>query len=234
RRAQRPAPQDLRLSRPARHDPAAGVLVGDGDDHQGAALMEKKRLFLAVNLAMAPTRKIADAVAKMRAAAEKRGLRVGWVPPANLHVTMKFLGWASADVIDAVRDQVRAVLAGRRAFEVAARGAGGFPSDGNARILWVGVHDASGTLAEGAAGLDGGLVGLGFARENRDFHAHVTVGRVKDGRRTEDLVAPWRRTEFGTSPVREIVLYESHMKASGSEYVAQFREPLLEPPTESP
>jgi 2'-5' RNA ligase len=196
-------------------------------------MMEKKRLFLAVNLGVAPTRKIADAVTKMRAAAEKRGLRVGWVPPANLHVTLKFLGWSTADVVAAVRDRVHAAASGRRAFEVAARGAGGFPSDGNARVLWVGVSDPSGTLVEIAGALDGTLAELGFAREERSFHPHVTVGRVKDGRGTEDVLAPWRRTEFGTSLVREIVLYESHMKASGSEYVAQFREPFVAAPEPS-
>jgi 2'-5' RNA ligase len=189
-------------------------------------MAEKKRLFLAANLGVATTRRIAEAAAKMRAAAERKGLRVGWVPPANLHVTLKFLGWSPGDIVEAVRDRVHAAVAGRSAFEVGARGVGGFPTDTSARVLWVGVADPSGALAEIARALEAAMAELGFAREDRAFHAHVTLGRVKEGRGTDDVLAPWRKSDFGTSVVREIVLYESHMKSSGSEYIAQFRVPL--------
>jgi 2'-5' RNA ligase len=187
---------------------------------------KKIRLFLAANLGLATTRKIADALGKMRAVAERRGLRVGWVPPANLHVTLKFLGWSMTDVVEAVRDRVTAVAEGQTAFEVTARGAGGFPTDASARVLWVGVHDPSDGLGRLARGLEQAMAGLGFAPENRPFHPHVTVGRVKEGRGTDEVLAPWHKTEFGTSWVREIVLYESIMKSSGSEYIAQFRASL--------
>src|SRR5215468_8405265 len=151
-------------------------------------MSEKKRLFLAVNLGVATTRRIADAVAKMRAAADRRDLRVGWVPPANLHVTLKFLGWSSADVVEAVRDRLLVAMAGMKGFELQARGAGGFPSDGSARVLWVGLHDPSGALAPLADRVDGQMAELGYPRETRSFHPHITVGRVKEGRGTEEVL----------------------------------------------
>jgi RNA 2',3'-cyclic 3'-phosphodiesterase len=188
---------------------------------------EKKRLFLAVSLGVSVTRKIGDAVAKMRAAADRRGLRVGWVPPANLHLTLKFLGWSSGEVVDAVRDRVAVAAAGVKAFELSARGTGGFPSDASARILYVGLADPGGVLAPLAECIDARMVELGFAAETRPFAAHITIGRVKEGSGTDELIAPWKQTDFGTSPVREIVLYESFTKSSGSEYMAQFRLPLV-------
>jgi 2'-5' RNA ligase len=190
---------------------------------------EKKRLFLAVNLSVAVTRKIGEAIGKMRQAAERRGLRVGWVPPANLHVTLKYLGWSSAEVVEAVRDQVAALSSGLGAFELGARGTGGFPSETGARVLWVGVSDPAGVLGPLAERVDVAMAGLGYAREERPFHPHVTVGRVKEGKGTEEVLAPFRGVDFGSSTVRDIVLYESFTKASGSEYVAQFRHPLAIP-----
>lgn len=189
----------------------------------------KKRLFLAVNLGVGVTRKIADAVGKMRATAERLGVRVGWVPPANLHVTLKFLGWSSPDVVDVIRDRVLAIAAGTRGFELVARGAGGFPGDGHARILWIGLVDASGILAPLAERIDREMTALGYAAEGRPFHPHVTVGRVKEGHGTEEILAPWQRTDFGSSAVRDIVLYESFTKSTGSEYMAQFRVALSRP-----
>src|SRR5262249_6278329 len=132
RRAARDAAQAHLVARDARSDPAAVGILGDGGLAERAEdawlrMSEKKRLFLAVNLGVGTTRKIADAIVKMRAAADRRGLRVGWVPPANLHVTLKFLGWSSPDVIHAVRDRVVVAMGGMKGFELQARGAGGFP-----------------------------------------------------------------------------------------------------------
>jgi len=192
-------------------------------------MAEKKRLFLAMNLGLAVTRKIADATVKMRSAAERRGLRVGWVPAANLHLTLKFLGWSSGDVVEAIHDRVVAAALGVKAFELHARGAGGFPTDAGARILWVGVTDPAGVLAPLVQRLDGLMVELGFAREHRPYSAHITIGRVKDGPGTEEILAPWKQIDFGTSLVREVVLYESFTKSSGSEYMTQFRVALARP-----
>ena len=67
---------------------------------------QKQRLFWAVNLSVAVTRKVAEAVDGMRRLAEGKA-RVAWTPPANLHVTVKFLGWTSPEAVTAIRDVVR-------------------------------------------------------------------------------------------------------------------------------
>jgi RNA 2',3'-cyclic 3'-phosphodiesterase len=188
---------------------------------------DKKRLFLAVNLDIAVTRKIGDAAARMRQAAERRGIRVSWVPPVNLHVTLKFLGWTAAEAVMAIRDTIRDAVAARRPFEIAARGAGAFPSEASPRVLWIGLTDPDGSLAALARLLEDRMVGLGFTRESRPFSGHVTVGRVKEGKGAEDVLAPFRHTDFGTSLIREAVLYESTTKSTGSEYTALARWELL-------
>jgi len=179
---------------------------------------DKKRLFLAVNLSVAVTRKIADAAARMRQTAERRGLKVGWVAPANLHVTLKFLGWTPAEAATAIEDKMAAALAGRRPFDLGARGAGAFPTESQARVLWVGIADASGGLAQLAAVAEEQMEKLGYARETRPFSAHVTVGRVKEGKGADEVLAPFKQTDFGTSSIREVILYESQMRSTGSEY----------------
>ncbi len=187
----------------------------------------KKRLFLAVSYSVAVTRRIADAIAKLRPAVDGAGLKVTWAPPQSLHVTTKFLGWANAEVVDAIRDRMQDILEGRKGFDLGARGVGAFPDERRPRILWVGVHDGTSALKAIADATDASMAELGFPRETRAFSPHVTIGRVKDASGgVEGIFAPLRQTDFGISQVREVILYESIMKSSGSEYVALFRLPL--------
>jgi 2'-5' RNA ligase len=190
---------------------------------------EKKRLFLAANLSVAVTRKIAEAAARMRQTAERRGLKVGWVAPANLHVTLKFLGWTAAEAPAAIEDRMAAALAGRKPFEVSARGAGAFPTEAQARVLWVGLSDPGGGMAQLAAVAEAEMEKLGYARESRPFAAHVTIGRVKEGKGAEEVLAPFRQTDFGSSSINEVILYESQMRSTGSEYTALARMALGRP-----
>jgi 2'-5' RNA ligase len=199
-------------------------------ERTGEREVKKQRLFLAVNLSVAATRKIAEAVVRMSRAPEAGGMRVAWVPPQNLHVTLKFLGWARPEVVEPIRDKVREGVKQRKGFDLHARGAGAFPNARHARVLWAGVEDPSGALGRLVADVETWMQGLGFPREERAFHPHVTIGRVKEGGNAESLLAPFAGGDFGTSLIREVVLFESVMKSNGSEYIPLFRAPLDAPP----
>ena len=190
----------------------------------------KKRLFLGVSTHVAVARKIAEAISRMRGAADKAGMRVSWAPAVNLHVTLKFLGWAGEEVVDAIRDRMRVVVEGKKAFEIGVRGTGAFPDERHAKVLWVGVTDPSGTLRELADATDASMAELGFPKETRPFSAHVTVGRVKEGTGAAEVLTPFAGTDFGNSLIREVVLYESITKPTGSEYIPLGRIPFIAPP----
>jgi len=192
---------------------------------------KKVRLFWAVNLSVAVTKKIAEAQNRMRNATRALPIRVLWVPAANLHATLKFLGWARAEAIEGIRDAVGELVRGRKGFEVVARGVGAFPGENDARVLWAGLEDPSGQLAALAGAVEAHMERLGFAREKRAYHPHVTLGRVKEGGRSgaEVLAAARPVADFGSSLVREVVLYESKMMSEGSEYTPRARIALEVP-----
>jgi 2'-5' RNA ligase len=188
-----------------------------------------KRLFLAVNLSIPSTRRVAEALERMRRGCEGgAGPKVSWVPPANLHVTLKFLGWTRPEVVPAIRERVAAGVAGRKPFEVEAVGTGAFPSTHAARVIWVGVRDGSGALAALAGEVEKWMAELGFEREARAYHPHITLGRVRDsgGADCTNLLGSAGVQSFGGSTIREVVLYESITKSRGSEYSALCRMPL--------
>lgn len=186
------------------------------------------RLFVAVNLQIACARRLADTVTKLRAQTKAKA-KVSWVPAANLHVSLKFLGWARPEVVPAIRGALQAAAVGRRGFEIVTRGFGGFPDLQAPRVLWAGIADPSGGLAALAQAVEKKMTALGFAAETRPFSPHVTIGRVKEGWTPElsALLSP--DAAFGTSLIREVVLYESETKSTGSEYIARARAPLSVP-----
>jgi 2'-5' RNA ligase len=183
------------------------------------------RAFLALVFSVGVTRRLADEVAGRKGRVADAGLRVAWVPAANLHLTLKFLGSVPEESLEAIAAAVGRVAARHAPFEARARGLGAFPSAAHPRILWAGV-DGGEALKRLQADVEGALAELGFAKEERAFHPHVTVGRVKEQKGALDGAAWASDAEWGVSQMSEIVLYESRTLRAGAEYVARARVPI--------
>jgi 2'-5' RNA ligase len=197
------------------------------DDEQGAAAKGNcaVRLFVGVKISMAAVDAIAAAVERMREAARDRGVRVRWLSPAAYHVTLKFLGEARPEALDAVRDALGAALAGADGLAFRTRGAGAFPDPARARVVWVGVDDG-GRLAKLAAACERAVVPLGFAAERRGFHPHVTIGRLREVANVEPVLLGCTEQEYSETRADRVTLFESIMKSSGSEYAVRAEFPL--------
>jgi 2'-5' RNA ligase len=181
------------------------------------------RIFLALNFSVAVTRRIAEEVERRKAPLTEAGFRVAWVPAANLHVTLKFLGSIREEAIEGVAGGLKRVAGRHQPIEAKAQGLGAFPSPARPNVLWIGVSAPS--LAALQRDVEGTLVELGFEKDERAFHPHVTVGRVKESR--GDASELWKSdVDCGASPLTEIVIYESKTRSAGAEYIARARVPL--------
>jgi RNA 2',3'-cyclic 3'-phosphodiesterase len=194
--------------------------------------MRRIRAFVAVNLPIALVQKVVAHQSELRKAARAASLGVAWVPAPNLHVTLKFLGDIPEESVHAIRDLFTARLASRPAVPVVVRGAGAFPSRARPRVLWVGLESPERGLEALAGDLDGWLSELGFEREARPFHPHLTLGRVRQG--AADILGPLEQVTLGEAVIDEVVLYESVLQRSGAEYTPHLRVPLLAPKDRPP
>jgi 2'-5' RNA ligase len=187
----------------------------------------KIRLFIAVNLSVPVVRAVAELAEAVRRDVDETGLRVAWVPTANLHITLKFLGWSNEEAIEAIADRLRRELAARGAPSLRAHGVGAFPGPKSPRVIWVGVDDAGGALSALARDVDEWMSDLGFIKEERAFRPHLTIGRVKEGNGSvQEILDKYGDRDCGVSAVREVVVYESKLRARGAEYVARARVAL--------
>ncbi len=155
---------------------------------------------------------------------------VRWVPPGNLHYTVKFLGDLSAARRPELEAALDAVGARHAAFDAELTGAGCFPAVKRPRILWVGMGEGAAALAALARDVDAAVEPLGWAPEDRPFKAHLTVGRVKRPTPRSDAAAWIRALEghpFGRFPVATLVLFQSLLRPQGPLYTPLKRITLV-------
>lgn len=188
--------------------------------------MKHVRIFAAINLSVTSVRKLAELQTALQKTQEP-DLDVRWVPPANLHVTMKFFGNLSPDQVVAATDAVKTAATGLRPFAVTAKGLGVFPDATSPRVLWVGLADGATALNTLQTRLEDAAEALGFPRDPRPFRPHLTIGRVTSGAAGVDAwLEQHAATDCLISTVEELVLYESRLQRTGAEYVAHARHPL--------
>lgn len=188
--------------------------------------MDRIRVFLGLNFPLPVVRRLVDDVKGLQASVRQAGLEVAWVPAANIHLTLKFLGSIEPTLVEAIRDRLRARGEPRAPFEIEAFGLGAFPSLERPRILWAGVKPSA-PLDELAGMVESSLVELGFPAEERPFHPHLTLGRVRHGAGTlEPLLGSRAPVAYGAGRMQEIVVYQSRVLRQGAEYSVLERIPL--------
>ncbi|HEU4611289.1 MAG TPA: RNA 2',3'-cyclic phosphodiesterase [Kofleriaceae bacterium] len=182
-----------------------------------------KRLFVGVRVSVQTANALAAAAETLQRRARDAGIDLKWVAPVNYHVTLKFLGWTREDAIGAVRDALDEALVGVAPLAFRTARLGAFGSLDKASVLWAGVErarggEAAGPLDEVAARVEDAMAGIGFARETRPFHAHVTLARLRESRPVRELVLPLSEQMFSDTRVDGVTLFESETKSSGSVY----------------
>ena len=181
------------------------------------------RLFAAVDLdetARAAAAACASAIAT-RLATTDAPSPVRWVPPEQLHFTLRFLG----DVSKQQAESLRRGLGGPwdcGGFAASLAGIDVFPASGAPRVIWQGMDQGSEQLLALKTELDRRLVSAGFEPETRPFRAHLTLGRVK---RQAGVSGPALRaliSELGAETacwaVDRVTLYESRVSFRGATY----------------
>jgi len=183
------------------------------------------RSFIAVDL----SGEIRQAVAAVQNELRRATKDVRWVASHGIHLTLKFLGDIDPAFVETIAARMHEAVDGIRPFPVTIRGIGGFPNLRNPRVLWVGVQDQSEFLHTVHTRLEQGLMGVGFEPENRPFHPHLTLGRVKIRQVRgpfSELAETMKNRYLGDLTIDEIILFRSQLKPSGAEYTKLAAVPL--------
>jgi 2'-5' RNA ligase len=142
---------------------------------------------------------------------------VRWVKPALMHLTIRFLGDTAVSQLPALTAGLDQIAAGQAAFTLYLDRLGCFPNEKRPRVIWVGLGGADEAAQRLSRAIEAHVVALGWRQEGRPFQAHLTLGRVNDGRQLAGLKwdVPVARLAV---PVMAVHLVESQLRPSGPLY----------------
>ena len=158
--------------------------------------------------------------------------KIAWVKPENIHLTLKFLGEIEEDRCKQIVLLLKEVAAKHSPFDVLIKGLGCFPGTKKPRVIWAGAGCEGSALYSLQKDVDKCLNRLGLPEDERNYHAHLTLGRIKvlkEKVRWKELVESFQGVEVGRLNVEKIALFKSTLKAAGAVYTV-LGEAFLERP----
>ncbi len=176
------------------------------------------RTFIAIDLSP----EIKAALEKLIRTVRKNAGGVKWVKAEAMHLTLKFLGDIPEDSVGTVKALLEKLAVAKRPFPLRLKGTGTFPPGGkmSARVLWAGIEEVP-ELMELQAAIEAECEKAGFPREERAFHPHLTLARVKSSDGLEPVLRELDRhkeVDLGGMSVAAVAFYQSVLGSSGPVY----------------
>jgi len=155
---------------------------------------------------------------------ERAAQLVRWVAPQNIHLTFKFSGNTPETKIPSLKEAISHAAADGAPFVLTVRGLGCFPNTRRPNNIWVGLEGDVARATLLAQRIEEECAARGFARDERGFTPHLTLGRVRreaanhDRAAIGELVKNFPITSFGTLQVDALYLIQSDLQPSGPIY----------------
>jgi RNA 2',3'-cyclic 3'-phosphodiesterase len=146
---------------------------------------------------------------------------VSWTAKGNMHLTLVFLGETRSERVPGIEGKLAEVAAGFAPFSLEAFGGGMFPGPRSPRILWAGFREPLELVGKLQQTITNAMMLVGFPGEDRPFHPHITIGRVRGTLPPawgDRFLRGFADRGFGTVPVSSVKLFESRLSKGGAIY----------------
>ncbi|WP_258360456.1 RNA 2',3'-cyclic phosphodiesterase [Moorella sulfitireducens (nom. illeg.)] len=183
------------------------------------------RLFVAINFCPDLKKALAGLLAELR----RLPVAVKWVPPENIHLTLKFLGEVAPAGVEEVGAALQRAATGVDPWYLEVKGTGVFPGWRSPRVVWVGVESEK-PLYVLQQQVTREYLGLGFPADS--FTPHLTLGRLRPGTDPgplQDRLRGLAGVSWGREKVTAVSLMESTLTPRGAVYSPVLTVPLPAP-----
>ncbi len=198
------------------HNSAPGTLP---EPHRSPLLHPgSMRLFCGVEFPAPVRARVMQHIDRLRSL--KPGVQASWSRDTNVHLTIKFLGNVPAHRVSSLTQAASVAVAGIRPFPVSLSQTGAFPKSGSPRVLWIGIDDPTRKLAQLQVQLEEECAREGFPKEERPFHPHLTIARLRKPPGARELAHAHEELGFDLVEVgvSELVVIRSELSNKGSRY----------------
>jgi RNA 2',3'-cyclic 3'-phosphodiesterase len=189
------------------------------------------RLFVGIDLGQQLASSLEQDVTVLRSTLHRSCPRLParWVGPANLHLTLVFIGHVPDSEVPSLISTLGPPLT-VPSFDLGIGGFGTFPSSGPLRVIWMGILAGARELSSLHHEITARVARAGREGESRPYSPHLTIARVKDARGASARAAREAVRQAvprgGATSVQEVTLFESHQSSAGSVYDRLMRIPL--------
>ncbi|KUH32608.1 2'-5' RNA ligase [Thermococcus celericrescens] len=183
------------------------------------------RAFIAIEV----SDEVRDNLVKAQERIGSKSAKIKFVERENFHVTLKFLGEIDEVTAEEVKKALAEIAKKHRKHRVRVKGIGVFPNPNYVRVIWAGIENDEGIKAI-AKDVEREMRRLGF-KKDKDFVAHITIGRVKFVRDKLELAMALKdlaNGDFGEFDVEAIELKKSTLTPKGPIYETVARFELAE------
>jgi 2'-5' RNA ligase len=185
------------------------------------------RLFIAIELPAIIRRTISEHITRIREACPD--VRASWTREENLHLTLKFFGDVAVNRVDSLSQALMRAVAHTTEFDLVIEGCGVFPPHGKPGVLWIGISpETAPACLRLYQAIEDECAKAGFKRDERKFHPHLTIARLRHPAGARDLADRHQGTQFGpfALKVTSACLIRSELSSSGSRYTIIARHGL--------
>ncbi|HEV8369661.1 MAG TPA: RNA 2',3'-cyclic phosphodiesterase [Pyrinomonadaceae bacterium] len=184
------------------------------------------RTFCAIELSSVVRSRLQQHIDQLRTTAPE--CHASWSRAENIHLTVKFFGDVQQNSVARMANAAARTVENLSAFEISIAGTGAFPKTSQPRVLWIGIDDLTGKLAELHEQFEKECATEGFPKEGRRFRPHLTIARIRkpEGARAVAELNQTTGFESISLTVNELVVFRSELSSKGSTYTALSRHKL--------
>jgi 2'-5' RNA ligase len=178
------------------------------------------RVFLAIDLPSSLKKELSKLKTE-----EQPFARLKWVEEENFHLTLFFFGNLPEKEVEKIVLVCEKRVKNYSRFELFLTEVSGFPKKGDFRVVFLGCEERSNTLQRLVHELSKDFKKIGFKLEDRDFHPHITLFRLKELKDrsayhefVQELTKKAQFLKGKSFPVQEVILFESKLSPTGPKY----------------
>jgi 2'-5' RNA ligase len=179
------------------------------------------RSFIALELSPEIYKNLGQLIDNLKKGVQFTSARPSWVNPESIHLTLKFLGNIEETMIDPIAEIMTKAANETHPFTIRIRDLGVFPNPRQPRVLWCGMTKGEDQTISIQTKIDRGLSTLGFEKETRPFHPHLTLARIKSLKGVSqlmDIVKTHQNSLVGECRFDRVILFKSELHPSGAVY----------------
>jgi 2'-5' RNA ligase len=189
--------------------------------------MKTVRCFLALNLDLKTVRELKKVQTDIIKKTREVNMNINWVPPQNIHITVRFLGAITEPMIQAIKDSLESSTRSIEPLHASSKGFGYFKGDDNSVVVYSKIEPLD-SLDSFHSIVSKKLENAGFKEKSEKYIPHATIGRGKniDFNQLDAILEEFNQLDLGSSVFKNLVCYRSDNSSVGTDYKLLWRLPI--------